>query len=78
MRVVFPQRKTRKSIKDSPNNDVIFYSRGDRNGQLILKISKDLLINNSIKNNERHGFFDRFLHRLFKDFGAQLGAMLAF
>ena len=31
------------------NNDVIFYSRGDRNGQLILKIWKDLFLNNSIK-----------------------------
>jgi len=31
------------------NNDVIFYSRGDRNGQLILKIWKDLFVNNSIK-----------------------------
>ena len=31
------------------NNDVIFYSRGDRNGKLILKIWKDLFLNNSIK-----------------------------
>ncbi len=31
------------------NNNVIFYSRGDRNGQLILKIWKDLFSNNSIK-----------------------------
>lgn len=31
------------------NNDVIFYSRGDRNGKLILKIWKDIFLNNSIK-----------------------------
>ncbi len=31
------------------HNDVIFYSRADRNGQLILDIWKDLFINNSIK-----------------------------
>ena len=31
------------------NNNVVFYSRGDRNGKLILKIWKELFLNNSIK-----------------------------